>query len=62
MKDGKSSQNDLFSIFKRMPKVELHRHLEGSLRPELLSRLAARNGIDLPFRSPSEFYNLLQFD
>jgi aminodeoxyfutalosine deaminase len=32
----------------RMPKVELHVHLEGAMRPRVLLRLAKRNGIELP--------------
>jgi aminodeoxyfutalosine deaminase len=34
----------------RMPKVELHVHLEGAMRPAVLLELARRNGIDLPAR------------
>ncbi len=31
-------------------KAELHVHLEGTAPPELVSRIAARNGVDLPER------------
>ncbi|HEX7183504.1 MAG TPA: adenosine deaminase [Thermoanaerobaculia bacterium] len=37
---------DLFLL--RMPKVELHVHLEGSMRPAVLLELARRNGVELP--------------
>lgn len=32
-----------------MPKVELHVHLEGAIRPETLLDLARRNGVSLPY-------------
>lgn len=35
-------------FIEKMPKVELHVHLEGSIRPETLLKLAERNGIELP--------------
>ena len=31
-----------------MPKVELHVHLEGSIRPETVLKIAKRNGVELP--------------
>ncbi|HKJ85715.1 MAG TPA: adenosine deaminase, partial [Spirochaetia bacterium] len=37
-----------------MPKVELHVHLEGSMPPETLLSLAAKNSIPLPFTTVEE--------
>lgn len=36
------------AVIARMPKVELHVHLEGAARPETLLTLAQRSGIPLP--------------
>lgn len=38
----------LEEAIRRLPKVELHVHLEGSIRPATLLRLARRNRVDLP--------------
>lgn len=38
----------LESFIRAMPKVELHVHLEGSIRPETLLKLSRRNQVELP--------------
>ena len=48
----------------QMPKVELHVHLEGSIRPETLLKLAARNHVDLPANTVDglrEWYRFVDF-
>jgi adenosine deaminase len=47
-----------------MPKVELHVHLEGSIRPATLLQLAKRNGVRLPVGDVEglrEFYHFRDF-
>jgi adenosine deaminase len=39
------------SFIERLPKAELHLHVEGTLEPELVFDLAERNGIGLPWTS-----------
>jgi adenosine deaminase len=45
-----------------LPKAELHMHLEGSLEPETLIKLAARNGIRLPFATVAAVRQAYNFD
>lgn len=54
-------------FIQKLPKVELHLHIEGTLEPELMFELAARNNIDIPFKSFEDvreaynFHNLQSF-
>jgi adenosine deaminase len=41
-------------LIRRLPKVELHLHIEGTLEPEMMFSLAAKHGISLPYRSVDE--------
>ena len=43
--------HDTRTLIERLPKCELHIHIEGSLEPEMMFALARRNGIRLPFES-----------
>jgi len=44
-----------------IPKAELHIHLEGSLEPELMFELAARNRLELPYRSAAQVREAYRF-
>lgn len=47
---------------KELPKAELHLHIEGTLEPEQMFELAARNGVELPFDSVDAVRAAYEFD
>ncbi len=54
-------------FIRRLPKAELHIHIEGSFEPELMFEIARRNGVRIPFdsveavRAAYEFEDLQSF-
>ncbi|MFS2035293.1 adenosine deaminase [Polaromonas sp. CT11-55] len=48
-------------LLRRMPKAELHMHIEGSLEPELIFALASRNNVSIPYRSVEELRSAYAF-
>lgn len=52
---------DLDTFIAGLPKAELHLHIEGSLEPELMFALAARNKVAIPFKSVAEVRDAYSF-
>jgi len=48
-------------FIERLPKAELHIHIEGSLEPEQMFEFARRNGLIFPFKSVDEVRKAYEF-
>ena len=49
-------------FIEKMPKCELHVHIEGTLEPELKFALARRNSVELPYKSVRQMKAAYDFD
>jgi adenosine deaminase len=48
---------DIQTFLQKLPKVELHLHLEGALNPSTFAELAVKHGKTLPpYEDPRELY------
>ncbi|MGH8952028.1 MAG: adenosine deaminase, partial [Acidimicrobiia bacterium] len=48
-------------LITRLPKTELHVHIEGTLEPETMFRIATRNGVVLPFEDVDQVHAAYKF-
>jgi len=53
--------NEIIKFIKKTPKAELHVHIEGTLEPELMFRLAKRNNIKIPFENINDVKSAYNF-
>lgn len=49
------------ALIRRLPKAELHLHLEGSFEPDLMFSIGRRNRVEMPFNSVDEVKAAYQF-
>ena len=54
--------SEIKEFIKKLPKAELHLHIEGSLEPELMFKLSERNKVSIPFKSVEEIRAAYEFD
>ena len=58
---GENGRDRIESFIQKMPKVEIHVHLEGAIRPETFLRLASRHGVPLPATTVEGLRDWFQF-
>ena len=56
-----SEKEKIIEFIKRSPKAELHLHIEGTLEPSHLFKLAKKNNIKIPFSNVSEIKSAYNF-
>jgi adenosine deaminase len=60
--DGIPAWAETAAFVRRLPKAELHVHIEGTLEPELVFEMAARNKVDLPYADVDALRRAYQFE
>ena len=53
--------NEIIKFIKKTPKAELHIHIEGTLEPELMFKLAKRNNVKIPFKNINDIKSAYNF-
>ena len=53
---------DIEKFIRKIPKAELHLHIEGSFQPELMFEIAQRNRINIKYKSVEELRKAYQFN
>ena len=53
--------NKIIEYIKNVPKTELHLHIEGTLEPELMFKLAKRNNVSIPYKNIEEVKSAYNF-
>jgi adenosine deaminase len=62
IQDSFENEVNKVSYLTKLPKAELHLHIEGTLEPELMLELAKRNSIQLPYQSVEEIKKAYEFN
>ena len=52
---------DLTTLIQQIPKAELHLHIEGTLEPEMMMKLAQRNNVEIPYANVDEIRHAYEF-
>jgi len=52
---------NISQLIERIPKAELHVHIEGTLEPEMMLEKAFKNGVKLPYKSVDEVKKAYRF-
>lgn len=58
---NKKNNMNVVDYVKKVPKAELHLHIEGTFEPELMFEIAQRNQVKIPYQSVEELKKAYQF-